>query len=344
VRRAVVNLRDIRPVWAAPDWAMAEIRSALEDFDVVVIAEAADGRADGGDVPEAVLDAVRGAEIYLGFGLPRPLFHAATSPPHGRLRWAHTGTAGVGTLLYPELRDSDVILTNSAGVHAEPMAEWALGAILHFGRGFDMAVQAQSAAEWAAASFEAVPSRIREIAGATLGIVGFGGIGRALAWRADALGMRIVATRRRHRPAPPHIGLVTGEDALGQLLEKSDYVVLATPSTAQTRHLIDAAALARMKEGAVLVNLARGDLVDESALVDALRAGRLRGAALDVFTAEPLPAESPLWRLPNVLITPHVSATTTSFWRRQTDLIVENVRRYLAGERLRNVVDKRAGY
>jgi phosphoglycerate dehydrogenase-like enzyme len=345
VRRAVINLRDVRPIWAAPDRAIEEIRAALDEFDdVVVIDEAADGRGDGGDVAPAALEAVRGAEVYLGLGVPRALFLAATASPHGRLRWAHTGTAGVGSLLYPELRDSDVILTNSAGVHAEPMAEWATAALLYFARGFDIAVRAQAERQWRAEPFEALPPQVRELAGATLGIVGFGGIGRAVAWRAAALGMRVVATRRRQARTPPPVELIAGDDALGRLLEQSDFVVLAAPSTAETRGLIDRAALARMKAGAVLVNVARGDLVDDDALVDALASRRLRGAALDVFAREPLPPDSPLWALPNVLITPHVSATSTAFWRRQTELIVENVRRYLAGERLRNVVDKRAGY
>jgi phosphoglycerate dehydrogenase-like enzyme len=345
VRRAVLNLRDVRPVWAVPAWAIAEIRDALDGWHVVTIEEAADGRGDGGDVAPAVLDAVHGAEIYAGFGVPRRLFIAATQPAGSKLRWVHTATAGVGSLLYPELRDSDVTLTNSAGIHAEPMAESVIAMLLHFARGLDVAVRAQAAGEWDPSKFEAAPPAVREVAGATLGIIGIGGIGRAVAWRAAALGLRVIATRRRATNRPPEdIDLITGDDAVATLLARSDYVVLATPSTAQTRRMLGREQLASMKRGAVLINVARGDLVDETALADALRDGRLRGAALDVFDREPLTADSPLWQLPNVLITPHVSATSGRFWRRQTDLLLDNVQRYLAGQRLRNVVDKTAGY
>src|SRR5690606_23283765 len=165
---------------------------------------------------------------------------------------------------------------------------------------------------------------IRELNGRTLGIVGLGGIGREVAWRARALGMHVIASRRSARPGPEGVELLTGTDALPTLLERSDAVVIAVPSTPSTRGLIDAAALRRMKPSAVLVNVARGDVVDEQALTEALAAGRLRGAALDVFAHEPLPERSPLWTLSNVLILPHVSATTPRFWERESALIIDN--------------------
>jgi phosphoglycerate dehydrogenase-like enzyme len=140
------------------------------------------------------------------------------------------------------------------------------------------------------------------------------------------------------------VELVRGDDALGRLLKASDVLVLSVPETPGTRGMIGRAELERLRPGAVLVNVGRGRVVDEDALVEALRGGRLRGAALDVFAREPLPPESPLWDLPNVLVTPHVSGTSHRFWRRETDLVVENVRRHLAGEPLLNTVDKHAGY
>jgi phosphoglycerate dehydrogenase-like enzyme len=155
--------------------------------------------------------------------------------------------------------------------------------------------------------------------------------------------MRVVATRRSGAPDDNAL-IVTGADALKQLLGMSDYVVLTVPATVETRGLIGAAELARMRRGAVLVNVARGSLIDEDALVAALRSRHLRGAGLDVFATEPLPAAAPLWRLPNVLIMPHVSATTPHFWQREGDLIMDNIERYLAGRPLRNTVDTAAGY
>ncbi|HSG46648.1 MAG TPA: NAD(P)-dependent oxidoreductase, partial [Longimicrobiales bacterium] len=179
-----------------------------------------------------------------------------------------------------------------------------------------------------------------------------------IARRVAALGGKVVAVKRR--PAAPGdadlapvggdgglgdaIDLRHGPDGLDAVLSESDVVVLCAPETSETRGLLDAAALARMKDGALLVNVGRGKLVDEDALVAELRSGRLRGAALDVFAKEPLAPGHPLWEMPNVLVTPHVSAVTRGFWRRETELITENVRRYLAGEPLLNLVDKTAGY
>jgi phosphoglycerate dehydrogenase-like enzyme len=343
VRRAVLNFRDTRDGWAIPDWAVREIRDALPGWEVVEVQAAVDGRGDGGGVSDEALRAVAGAEVYLGYGLPRELLNA-TGGADRALRWVHTGTAGVGSLLYPELRDAAVVLTNSAGVHAAPMAESALAMILHFARGLDHAVRAQHARQWDPSPFESAGPGVTEIQGRTVGIIGFGGIGREVAWRAYALGLRVLATRRGSTRSTDLVELLAGREGLLELLGRSDYVVLCVPGTPETYRLIGAPELAVMKAGAVLVNLSRGSVVDEAALVAALEARRLRGAALDVFEAEPLPAESPLWTLPNVLITPHVSATSPRFWRRQTDLIVDNIHRYLTGEPLRNRVDRARGY
>lgn len=341
--RLVLNLDDVRPVWSMPEWAPREIRAALPaGWEVVELRGAADGRGDGGGpVPEA-LAAVRGAEVYMGFGFPEPLLAAAREGGDA-LRWVHSAAAGVGGSLYPAMRESEVILTNSAGIHAPPMAETVLGMILHFARGLDFAVAAQRERRWGKPAFEGADTPVREVAGTTLGLVGFGGIGREVARRARALGMEVLALRRSGAPAEG-VEVLTGEAGLEELLRRSDHVVLALPETRDTRGLMDAGRLAAMKEGAVLVNVARGGVLDEEALAGALRSGRLRGAALDVFRKEPLPSDSPLWEIPNVLITPHVSATSRGFWRREIDLVVENLRRYLAGERLRNEVDKLAGY
>ncbi len=343
-RRAVLNLRDDRPAWALPDWAAQRIASAFpDDWEVIDVRAPASGRGDGDGESREARDAVAGAEVYLGFGFPPAMFAAATRP-NGFLRWVHSGSAGVASALYPQFVESDVQFTNSAGIHAPPMAETALAMILHFARGLDFAVRAQQRREWYKQPFEDRTDAVCEIAGSTLGIYGFGGVGRELAWRAAGLGMRVIATKRNDRMAPAGVEIFRGEQAMDELLERSDYLVVAAPSTTATRGTIDVAALQRMKRGAVLINVARGDIVDETALVHALESGHLRGAALDVFAVEPLPADSPLWSLDNVLITPHVSATTAQYWRREVDLIEENVERYLAGRPLRNAVDKNAGY
>ncbi|CAN5415288.1 hypothetical protein BH24GEM3_BH24GEM3_14710 [soil metagenome] len=344
-RRLVLDLQDARPVWAIPEGAVARVREALpEEWEVTVVSAPADGSGDGGGPSPEALTAMRGAEVYFGFGLPPELLRAAGDPPPGRLRWAHSAAAGVGGSLYPEMRSSEVVLTNSAGIHAAPMAETVIAMILHFARGLDLAVRAQAVRRWERSPFESAGTPVREIAGATLGIVGLGGIGREVASRAVALGMRVLASKRRPAPAPPGVELLTGDDALPRLLEASDFLVITVPETSETRGLIGREELARLPRGATLINVARGRILDEEALIEALREGHLRGAALDVFACEPLPPDSPLWGLSNVLVTPHVSGTTHRFWERQTELIVENIRRYLAGEPLRNVVDKEAGY
>ncbi|MBB4638232.1 D-2-hydroxyacid dehydrogenase [Longimicrobium terrae] len=341
-RRLVIHLRDdARPVYSIPDWAVDEIREALPDgWEVVVPDAPADGRGDGGDdLPPAVLDAVRDAEVYLGYGVPAAVLHAAPG-----LKWAHTASAGVGGSLRDEIAHSDVVLTNAAGVYAEPMADTVLAMMLHFARGLDFAVRAQADRRWDKAPFDDAESPIRELNEATVGIVGLGGIGRAVAHRASALGMTVVASRRGGGDGPDGVEVFHGEDALDQLLPRADFLVVTVPLTAETEGLIGARELAMLPEGAVVINVARGAVLDERALIDALRSGRLRGAGLDVFAREPLPDDSPLWTLPNVLVTPHVSGASHRFWRRQTELIVQNIRRYAAGGPLRNTVDKKAGY
>jgi phosphoglycerate dehydrogenase-like enzyme len=347
-RRLVLNLREQRALYSIPDWAVDEIRAALpEGWALTDVAEPVDGRGDGGgDSPgaRAARQAVRGAEVYVGFGVPADLFHAATAGPDARLRWAHTASAGVGASLHPAMRASEVVLTNAAGIYAEPMADTVLAMMLHFARGLDFAVRAQAVRRWDKGPFDAADTPVRELSESTVGIVGLGGIGRAVARRAVALGMRVVATRRSGTEGPEGVEVFSGDDALDRILSRSDYLVLAVPQTEATTALVGARELALLPDGAVVINVARGAVLDEDALVDALREGRLRGAGLDVFTREPLPEASPLWGLPNVLVLPHVSGASHRFWRRQTDLIIQNLRRYAAGKPLLNTVDKQAGY
>jgi phosphoglycerate dehydrogenase-like enzyme len=340
--RLVIDLADDRPIFSLPESVVTAIRAALPaGWEASLVRAPARGTGDGGGAAsDAALEAVRDAEIYLGFGVPVGLLRAGPG-----LRWVHSGAAGVASALTPEMLERDILFTNSAGIHGPPVAETVLAYLLHFARGLDHALDGQRRGEWDTAALGAADSPVRELGRSTVGVVGMGGIGREVARRALALGARVVGTRRRSGPVDVDgVELLAGPASLRQLLEQSDYVVLTLPETAETRGLMGRDELATMRRDAVLVNVARGGLVDEDALLDALVTDRLRGAALDVFSVEPLPPQHPLRRAPNLLISPHTSAYTHHFWEREEALIVENLRRYLRGEPLTNVVDKGAGY
>jgi phosphoglycerate dehydrogenase-like enzyme len=279
--------------------------------------------------------------VYFGFGITRPLFLAAR-----RLRWVHSAAAGVRGALFPEMLASPVLLSNSAGIHAVPIAETVVGGLLYLLRGLDMAVEQQREGRWDKSRFVATDSVLRELGDCRVLILGTGGIGSEVARRVAAFGARCVGVRRRpERGTPPGFERVIGPDALDDELAAADVIILAVPVTADTSGVLNAARIGRLRSGAIVVNVARGALVDEDALAAAVMAGRLRGAVLDVFREEPLAGDSPLWQLRPVLITPHISPVSPGrFWPRQLELFLENWRRYLNGAPLRNLVDKRAGY
>jgi phosphoglycerate dehydrogenase-like enzyme len=351
--KVVVDLHERRAIWATPPWLPARLRAALpEGSELVMLDVPADGSGDGVHrVAPAVVDAVRDATVYLGFGVPAEVLRAGAG-----LRWVHTAAAGVGSSLTPEMRASNVLFTNSAGVHAAPMSETVLAMILHFARGLDLAQRGQDRGEWLSSAFYDGDAPVTELDGSTVGVVGFGGIGRAVASKVLALGARVLGLKRRAAgtgevaltgPNGGEVGrarVAHGRAGLEELLESSDFVVLTAPHTPETAGLIGRGELRLMKRTAALINVSRGALLDEPALVEALDAKRIRGAGLDVFAAEPLSPGHPLWTTPNVLITPHVSAVTRGFWKREADLIVENFARFQAGEPLVNLVDKREGY
>jgi phosphoglycerate dehydrogenase-like enzyme len=343
----VLDLLDRRPVWAIPGWAVSQIRGALpEGWRLHSATSAADGSGDGGGVPPdpEILEAVRDARAYIGYGVAPEILEAGA----GTLEWVHSGSAGVGSSLHATMRRSGVRFTNSAGIHGPPIAETVLAMLLYFFRGLDLAAVAQQRGEWDPEPFFRADTPVREISGATVGIVGYGGIGREVGERLSSLGARVLGLRRSAAPAPPTPGVEIlhgmGEEGLGALLDRSDALVITAPETAETRGLLSRERLARLRPGAVIVNVARGSLVDEEALLEGLRSGRIRGAGLDVFGTEPLPAGSPLWACPNALITPHVSGVSHGFWRREVDLILENLRRWQAGQPLQNEVDFDLGY
>ena len=345
--KIVLDLNDRRPAWSMPSWVPDEIRRALPlGWELHVMATDADGSGDGmANLDPALLEAAREAEIYLGYGVPAALLREGKG-----LRWVHSGAAGVRGSLTPEMLSSRVLFTNSKGIHGPPMADTALGMILHFSRGFDFGIAAKARGRWEKDAFYAADNPLVEVAFSTVGVFGFGGIGREVGRRVAALGARVLAFDRGPEAFEASGSSLQGVEPLHgphgfhRLLTESDFLVITAPETPETRGVFDAAALSRMKPGATLLNISRGRLVEEAALVSALTDGRLRGAGLDVFWEEPLPEGHPLWTLPNVLILPHVSAVSRHFWRREADLILENLRRYLNGEGLLNLVDKEAGF
>jgi phosphoglycerate dehydrogenase-like enzyme len=261
-----------------------------------------------------------------------------------RLKWVHTTSAGVGQLMYPEFRASGITLTNASGVHAPAMAEHIVGMVIAMARDFPGAMRFQVQRKWGQQEIWDGPARPRELNGEVALMIGFGAVGRAAAERLRAFGMRIRAVT--------HSGKVDGCLAervfpvaqLDVALGEADYVILAAPETPETHHMIGAAQLAAMKRTAILVNVARGSLIDQGALIAALENRAIAGAALDVASPEPLPPENPLWSFDNVFITPHTSGISERIWRRETELLMDNLERWFKGEPLRNRVDLARGY
>jgi len=278
-------------------------------------------------------------EVLLRGRLPAETFDRllARAP---RLRWVHSATAGVERVLTPASRDRSLVITNARGVFSRPIAEYVLMMILAVSRRLPQLLELQRERTWQ-------PLEARELRDVTVGIVGLGSIGRAVGALATAFGCRVLATRRRPDPgAHPSSELerVLPPERLPELLAESDFVVLAAPLTSDTRGMIGEAAIAAMRPGAWVINVARGELVDERALLRALREGRIGGAVLDTFRDEPLSPSSPFYDLTNVIITPHTSWSSARVLDRSLELFCDNLRRYATGRPLINVVDPDAGY
>lgn len=289
--------------------------------------EASDVELSVGTDPGSLRDAARRADAVLiapraGTSLTE-LWNDLKS-----VRWIHTLAAGVESLPFDLLQRSDAVVTNSRGLYADALGEFALAAMLWFAKDLRRLVRNQDAKQWD-------PYTVERLEGQTVGIIGYGGIGQAIGRRVTALGMHVITARRRQE---------YGDPTVEELIEQSDYVILSTPLTPSTRGLMSRARIAKMKPSAVFINVGRGATVDEEALVEALREGRIRGAALDVFETEPLPESSPLWNLENVLLSPHTADHTADSHTRAMQFFIENLRRFRAGESLENVVDKQEQY
>src|SRR5215212_955952 len=309
------------------DKVESQLREIAPQAEVVHVDQEGVGDADLAD-----------AQVLLRWWMPQTTLRRilAAAP---QLRWLHTPSAGVDGLLIPEVLEREIVLTNSAGAHAIPIAEFVLLCMLgHAKHARDLAALTPEHA-WA----QGRTLQLGELYEKTLLIVGLGHIGQEIARRAAAFGMRVIGSRRR--PAPlTDVERVVGDDAWRALLPEADYRVIATPLTGATRGMLDAAALAQLRPSAYLINIARGEIIDTAALIAALEQGRLAGAALDVLPEEPLPPEHPLWRTPNVWITPHISSSSPRTSDRAIAIFVENVRRDLTGQPLVNLVDQQAGY
>ena len=255
-----------------------------------------------------------------------------------KVQWVHSLSAGVENTLFPELIESPVPITNARGVFKRSLGEFALSAILFFAKDLRRMVRNQEAAVWE--QFD-----VEEIHGRTLGIVGYGEIGRATAERAHALGMKIVALRRRPGlAADPIVDKFYPIEERAAMMGICDYVVAAAPLTEDTRGLIGEKELAAMKSSGVIINVGRGPVISEAALVKALQERRIKGAGLDVFDKEPLPRDHPFWKLDNVLLSPHCADHTSTWMEEAMEFFLYNFERFTKGEPLENVVDKRAGY
>jgi phosphoglycerate dehydrogenase-like enzyme len=283
-------------------------------------------------------EAAAGADVIVNamFG---PQLLAMVTPLAVKARWIHSLWTGVDNVLSPEVIASPLPLTNGRGVFRGSLAEWSVGAMLYFSYNLRRMIRQQERGEW-------TPFTTEELAGRTLGIVGYGEIGRAAAERAKAFGMRILALLRRPERAAddPLVDEAYPVARLMDLMAASDYVLVAAPLTPDTRGMIGAAEIAAMKPTGVIINVGRGAVIDEVALAAALEADKIRGAALDVFSQEPLPPGHPFFKLENVLLSPHTADHVQDFVHLAVECFFDNLRRFRAGEPLVNIVDKHAGY
>ena len=290
-----------------------------------------------GETPEDFGDGLAQADAILCWWRGRAALDPilAAAPP--RLRWIHASAAGLDHLVSPALLACPAVVTNSRGVYGDALGEYVLAAMLYFVKDLTRLRDAQARRAWE-------PFEGERLAGKVLAIVGYGDIGRAIARRAHALGVEVVAQRRRPEltAGDPDVARVTGD--LRAAIAPADFVVLAAPLTPETERLIGAEQLAWMRPGAVLINVGRGRLVVEAALVQALQRGALRGAALDVFETEPLPPEHPFWAMPQVLLSPHSADRVTGWLDRTMGLFLDNLERFVRGAPLLNIVDPRRGY
>jgi phosphoglycerate dehydrogenase-like enzyme len=290
-----------------------------------------------GDNAEAFANAPRPDAVFCGIGmggLVRTLW-----PRVSEARWLHSFAAGLESILFPELVESHILMSNAKGVFGPSLGEFVLASALFFAKDLRRMLHSQESGRWD-------PFDVEEIAGATMGIIGYGGIGREAARRAKAMGMKVVALRRHpwQSKGDSNLDSVLPHTSVDEIVSMSDYLVISAPNTPDTRGMIGEAELRKMKRNGVLINVGRGPVVVESALIRALEEGWIKGAALDVFDVEPLPENHPFYRLKNVLLSPHCADHTPTWLEDSMQFYIDNCQRFLKGEPLENLVDKSLGY
>jgi phosphoglycerate dehydrogenase-like enzyme len=335
--KVLIVLKHRFALWTAPDWFAEKLRSDFPDIDFV-----------NRKTYDTIADDIRDAEVVVSWSLKADQLQSAE-----KLRWIHSTAAAIHQLMIPEIVNRNIIVTNASSVHGPVVAEHVLSLMFALAKRLPSAFHMQQQHAWGQEAMTREQPPIRELRGSTLGLIGVGSIGGHVAVIASAVGMRVFAVRANPQKGVDWLDAndatrsqhrVYGPKDLHRVLADSDFVVISAPVTAATTGLIDADALATMKADAYLINVARGALIDEVALTTALQERRIGGAALDVFEQEPLPPNSPLWDLDNVLITPHSAGISHQLWERQYQLFSENLRRFVQGAPLVGVVDKQAGY
>jgi phosphoglycerate dehydrogenase-like enzyme len=326
--KIAILLHDDFEMWRPPPWFIEKL---CTDFPEVEVCNSSTKRDDE--------QALRDADVMIGWSLPPEQLSAAKN-----LCWIYSITAAVDQFLYPEIVSSEIALTNAGRVHGPVVAEHAIAMLLALAKRLPSAVRYQERRKWAMEAIWKEQPRPREVRGLTVLVVGLGSIGAEVASMAAALKMHVIGIREHPERGAAGAHEVVGYAALDEVLGRADFVVLAAPLTERTRHLIDARRLQFFTATAFLINVSRGALVDEAALVKALRDRRIAGAALDVFEEEPLSRWSPLWKMPQVLITPHTAFLTENVWLRHYEVFAANLKRFLAGEPLEGVIDKKRGY
>ena len=329
IKKLLIATQSHLDLWIAPQWFAENLQTEFPQLEVVRITN------------------------YDGIGAllsdTQIIFTQSISPEQfvtaHQLRWIHSPAAAVHQLMFPELVASDVILTNAREVHGVGVAEHVMALIFAIAKRIPESVRFQEKHVWGQEVLWNGSACPLDIVGATIGIVGFGSIGSNVAKYARAMGMKVIVVRERPgKVRPDFVDDELPSSKLNEMLARADYVVLSPPLTPETRGMIGRAQFANMKSGAYLINVGRGPLVDEVALVETLRDHKIAGAALDVFDQEPLPADSPLWDLENLLITPHTAGMAGNLWQRHYELFSENMRRFLKGDSLLGLVDKQRGY
>jgi D-2-hydroxyacid dehydrogenase (NADP+) len=315
-------------LWNSPEWLCPRLQREFPEQTFVQL-------KNFERLPEEIAD----AEVLVAWQLRAEQFKAAR-----KLRWIHATTAAVHQLMFPELIASNVRVTNSTEIHGPVVAEHAIALVLALAKGFNATARYQIQSHWGQQDLWRSAMRPREVSGATLGIIGLGAIGRECVRLAKGLGMRTIATREHPERGAEGADRVLAPSQLEELLAAAEYVLVAAPLTSKTEALFNDRVFAKMRSDACLLNVSRGALVDEAALVRALRRGTIRAAALDVFETEPLPEGSELWNLETLMITPHSAALTDKLWERHFVRIAENLRRYFDDAPLKGEIDKQKGY